>query len=207
MNQPVARTTTIKQITTRATIQRLWDSDALASYREQCSTDEAFMRRIRRQEANAEAIWVDCHDVHIVWVNDEIIQVGRQQYAVGPLDDSYHLRCICFGCEMDTAYCQVNHVIRVADFTYADLRQHARASLLPDGAIIRFAAPFSFPEGTYDTFCKGHYTYGTRRGGLTRRKTSTVFYAVETNVPYHIINWQQLAWEIISLPDEGGQPG
>lgn len=200
MNQSAAQVP--KRITVTATIQRLWESDALASYRERCSADEAFMRRIRRQQANAEAIWVDCHDETITWVSDEIIQVGGQQYAVGPLDDTYHLRCLCAGCQMDLAYCQVHHVLRIADFTYAALCKHARATLLPDRAIIRFATPFTFPAGTYDTFRKGHYTYGTRRNGLTRKKTSTVFYAVETNVPYHIINWQDLAWEIVSLPEQ-----
>lgn len=191
-----------KKITVKATIQRLWESNALASYRERCSTDEAFMRSIRSRQANAEAIWVDCHDETIAWIDDGVIQVGGQRYAVGPLDDSYHLRCLCAGCQMDMAYCQIHHVIRIADFTYADLRKHARATLLPDGAVIRFATPFTFPEGTYDTFRKGRYTYGARRNGLTRKKTSSVFYVVETNVPYHIINWQDLAWEIVSLPEQ-----
>jgi hypothetical protein len=207
MSQSAAHATP-KKITTKATVQRLWDCDALASYRERCSTDEAFMRRISRQVANGEAIWVDCHDETITWVEEGIIQIGRQQYAVGSLDDSYHLRCLCFGCKMDTAYCQENHVIRVADFTYAHLHQRARAILLPDGAVIRFATPFTFGHGTYDTFRKGYYTYGARRDGLTRKTTSTVFYAVETNVPYHIINWQRLEWEIVSLPTEAEQhPG
>ena len=192
-----------KKITVKATIQRLWESDALASYRERCSADEAFMRRIRRQQANAEAIWVDCHDETIAWINDGIIQIGGQQYTVGPLDDTYHLRCICAGCPMDAAYCQVNHQLRIADFTYNHLCRKAKAALLPDGAVIRFSSPFDFGvAGKHDTFRKGHYAHGICKGGVTRKQTSTVFYTPDGQGPYRITNWQELAWEIVSLPEQ-----
>jgi hypothetical protein len=207
MEQP-ATSTPVKKFAAQVTIQRLWDCDALSHHRELCLTDEEYMSRHRLQVAKSEVIWVDCHDVPVTWVEEGLIQLGRQAYAVGPLDDKYHLKCVCVGCQREETYCQVNHVIRIADFTYADLRQRARAALLPDGAVIRFATPFSFPEGSYDSFRKGRYTYGTRKGGASRKTTSTVFYALETNVPYHIVHWQRLQWEIVNLPSEQEQqPG
>jgi hypothetical protein len=201
MEQAVPSTTG-KRFKAKVTIQRLWGCDALKTLRERLLADEEYMRRHRAREAKNEAIWVDCHDVSVTWVEDGIIQLGGQAYAVGPLDDHYHYKCICVGCPREEAYCQLNHVIRIADFTYADLRQRARAALLPDGAIIRFPKPFTFAEGSYDTFRKGSYIYRTRKGDMTRKTTSTVFYALETNIPYRIVNWQRLEWEIVSLPSK-----
>ncbi len=194
---------THKKITIKVTIQRLWECEALADYREQCSTDHEHMQRLTQKKAQGEPIWVDCHDVTVAWVREGLIQIGRQQYAVGPLDDGYHLRCICVGCPMDMAYCQVNHTIRLSDHFYASLRQKAKVALLPDGAVIRFASPFDLgPAGKHDTFRKGPYTYGEKRGGRTVKKTSTTFFTLDTNQAVHIVNWHLHDWEVVSLPED-----
>lgn len=198
----MSQSTTTKKITIRATVQRHWESEELAAYRERVSTDEQYMQQHRAQLASGEELWVDCHNVPVAWIEDGCIQVGRERYAVGPLDDTYHLRCTCVGCPMDMAYCRVNHRLRIADFTYNHLRRKAQAALLPDGAVIRFSSPFDFGSvGKHDTFRKAHYAHGIRKGGVTRKQASTVFYTPDGHGPYRIINWQELDWEIVSLPE------
>jgi len=199
--QPVS-----KKITTKATIQRLWDCEALTTYREECSADPEYMQRLRHKQAQGEPIWVDCHDVTVSWVQEGMIQIGRQQYAVGPLDDSYHLRCTCVGCPMDMSYCQVNHQIRISDHSYKSLRKKAQVAFLPDGAVIRFTCTFDLgAAGKHNTFRKGVYAYGARQGGRTVKRTSTTFFTLEENLPFHIVNWQLLEWEIVTLPEDEEQ--
>lgn len=196
-----------KRITIKATIQRLWDCEVLAHYREQYATDEEYMQRLATRRANGEPVWVDCHDVVVTWVGDGLIQIGREQYAVGPPDDGYHLRCMCVGCRMDMSYCQLNHQLRISDFYYKDLWKKARAALLPDGAVIRFSHAFDLgvTVGKHDTFRKGPYTYAERQGGRSVKKTGTFFFTLDTHLPFHIVHWQRLEWEIVSLPADDRQ--
>jgi hypothetical protein len=204
MSQPA--TTKTRKITIIATVQRHWECEELADYRQRMSADEQFMQQHRAQLAGGEELWVDCHRVTVAWVSEGCIQIGRVCYAVGLLDDAYHYRCTCVGCPMDMAYCQRNHQLRIANFTYDQLRRKAKVALLPDGAIIRFSSPFDLgAAGKHDTFRKGHYTHGVRQGGLTRKQTSTVFYTIDTQTPYRVVNWQDLEWEVVSLPEEQQQ--
>ncbi|MBA2681141.1 MAG: hypothetical protein H0U76_22425 [Ktedonobacteraceae bacterium] len=191
-----------KKITVKATIQRLWDSEALDYYRESLSTNEEFMARHREEEATGKEMWVDCHDEMISWTSDSLIRIGRQPYAVGPIEDRYRLRCICVGCPMDQAYCQRNHQVRIADYTYEHLRRKVKAAQLTDGDIIRFKVPFTLSDGSEcDMFRMEHLTHGVRRKGQTQRQTSTVFYAVSTGTLCRITNFQLLDWEIVPLAE------
>jgi hypothetical protein len=202
----MSQSATPKKITIQATVQRRWESEDLAAYRERMAADEQCMQQHRRQLAGGEELWVDCHNVTVAWVADGCVQIGRVCYAIGPLEDSYHYRCTCVGCPMDMAYCRVNHQLRIANFIYDHLRRKAQAALLPDGAVIRFSSPFDFGvAGKHDTFRKGQYAHGVRKGGVTRKQTSTVFYTPGGRGPYRIVNWQRLDWEVVSLPEEQPQ--
>jgi len=48
-------------------------------------------------------------------------------------------------------------------------------------------APARLSRQTLDTFRKGHYTHGVRKGGQSRKQTSTVFYTLDTNRPYRVV--------------------
>lgn len=199
-----------KQASVTATIHLLWDAAELAHYRKTLAEDEEFMARHNEQVAKGTPIWVACHNRRVTLQPDGLLRIGEQTYQVREdEEDDRYLRCVCAGCSFDLDYCQVNHQVRVYEWTLKDLVKKAKRppTNLADGTVIRFAEPFTLRDDIKCAeFRKGTYRQPVWKNGDRVTRRSTIFYSIPDEIPCHITNWKRLDFEIVSVPQETPGP-
>lgn len=195
-----------KPVSVTTTIHLLWDAVELADYRKKRAGDEEFMARHNEQAAKGTPLWVACHNRRVTLQPDGLLRVGTQTYQVREdEEDDRYVHCVCAGCSFDLDYCQVNHQVRVYEWTYKELLKKAKRppTNLPDGTVIRFAEPFTLrgniqcAEFRKTTYHEPIWKKGDR---VTRR--TTIFYSIPDEIPCAIAKWRLADFEIVSTPPE-----